>query len=717
MDYSVQFTVGANYEFPNVQNEMVINQTKLNTDGILEVLFNLENIGADPATDIDLAFPLGPDFGKLIDENVTIYTINPLYDLDATFTASYTVKFTAPIVGFDHAVFTIDGWYVDAGTSNPALWNPTTNYVLIDSTYLGSPVKLEIEGLDGFPQPFLDAVAADLLPHMPSLPLTASSATEIISAIDTHLWTVLNNTFGDSFNQLYLAEDKFIVDEGDFTLTPRTTAYTAASERQEWFMEANDLTLAAGAKTSLAFRINEIPTSADQLALPYFTIDETGTYPVASMVSRIQTYEEVMQYAFQRLGFDGRPISFGLEDDFSIGLDTYFANVYGSDGLKFSWKNTEGYPFFGMSNGQNLQIADDEAVVSALVSLDKQAYSVGDQVLIDVDLSNYGDVAATDLKVHLFHTRLGRDWDIWEHADRFATIEYGTLAAQASDTVSYVVDEANSFLGYHPVFAVVEFTSEAGQTGPVVPDFLSSGDTVVFEAGGETDHFVMSSLTGGLLLADSNAQAPAIPEARVTMATTVSRDGDDITYLITLKNVGTADTNADVLQTFDEDALELVSATATEGTVVQATDAVRVTGILLDPAEEQSITLEFKVISNEETTIPPAIARYTITGESSLGDTVDTGVEITLTGSGGGLLGLSASASAQQSSQKSATQDSSAAAYSASSSVGAAVNTVANTEQQTVSDGVGFIGPSVSETLGLMLVPLGLFTIVKRRRK
>ncbi|MHA2090727.1 MAG: hypothetical protein ACW98K_07695, partial [Candidatus Kariarchaeaceae archaeon] len=69
------------------------------------------------------------------------------------------------------------------------------------------------------------------------------------------------------------------------------------------------------------------------------------------------------------------------------------------------------------------------------------------------------------------------------------------------------------------------------------------------------------------------------------------------------------------------------------------------------------------------------------------------------------------------SSQKSATQDSSAAAYSASSSVGAAVNTVANTEQQTVSDGVGFIGPSISETLGLMLVPLGLFTIVKRRRK
>ncbi|MHA2092634.1 MAG: hypothetical protein ACW98K_17450, partial [Candidatus Kariarchaeaceae archaeon] len=52
-DYSVNFDVGADYGFPNVQNEMLINQSKLNQDGILEVLFNLENIGDVTAEEVN----------------------------------------------------------------------------------------------------------------------------------------------------------------------------------------------------------------------------------------------------------------------------------------------------------------------------------------------------------------------------------------------------------------------------------------------------------------------------------------------------------------------------------------------------------------------------------------------------------------------------------------------------------------------------------------
>ena len=63
-----------------------------------------------------------------------------------------------------------------------------------------------------------------------------------------------------------------------------------------------------------------------------------------------------------------------------------------------------------MSNSQNLQIADDEAIVSAALTLDKQVYNPGQSKIITVDLQNSGDIAAENVKVHLYHATLGKGW-------------------------------------------------------------------------------------------------------------------------------------------------------------------------------------------------------------------------------------------------------------------------------------------------------------------
>jgi hypothetical protein len=428
---------------------------------------------------------------------------------------------------------------------------------------------------------------------------------------------------------------------------------------------------------------------------------------------------------FQLDEYDGRPLSYGFDNTIDFGADiadltSFHSENYISRGGIHRYENIQGFPFFGLSNSLNLQIGDDEALVTAKVSLDAQVYNPGDTKTITVDLENTGDISAENVKVHLYHASLGRGYR-FERIQKIATIDVGSLGAGASTSLTETT-VANSFVGFSPVFAYVEFDSDAGQGAHPIKDFLDLGITE-YEAAAETHQIVTSTLTGALLVPESASLNPTVKEPRVEITKDVGEvdfDTNEFSVTYTIENTGEADTTVYFGQVYDVNELAYVSHTTSSNDAVTTQlessgyGIVIASNIYLEAGESATVTITFELLG-DGATLWPAFAYFTIAGESSLGAGINTGVSDTIGGALSSLFGLSAGSAAQQESQKSATEDSASSSFSASSSVGAAVNPNVNTGDVTASP-VGFIGYDAWQFLGLMAIPLGIFSLSRKRK-
>ncbi|MDH5401524.1 MAG: DUF11 domain-containing protein, partial [Candidatus Heimdallarchaeota archaeon] len=633
-NYQVDYTLGMDVAFPNVQNEMVVDQALLESQGILDVTFNLENIGGANATDIGVHLPVGDYFPMLNNSDLKIWSIRPEYDLDETFTTTISIKTeVGGVVTSTDTLVVVSGWYVNAGTSNLAHWNTgTTSLVLASQTVLTVTTKLLLDAPQGLPQFLLDAINAHL-----TLPVTD------LSVVGDALPNILNDTFWNGFTTIYQQQSIFNVDLGDFTLEERQFGTSSDNAVNVWFLSANVDVLTPGQTTSLNFRVTDIPTASSGLydfALMKLRSEQGTNFPYANISSSTQNYEDFMQYLFELHSFDGRPLSFGFDTNIQFGPlaapMTYTHANYFSYGAFVSYANDQGFPFFGMSNGQNVQIADDESLVSATVSLDQQVYNPGDTKTITTNLRVSG-TEASNVVVHLYQASLGRDWR-FERVEKVGEINAGNLAASVTPYSYTTQITADSYLGYSPVFAVVEFDSDAGQGPEPVTDFFEMGVTS-FEAGGEAHHILLSTLTGSLLVdADATELNPSIAVPRVELTTSTDPVdtsslyvGDQFTVTVTMTNVGEAETTAYYGQAYETAGLTLVDYTYTTGAVgVDDTFGdygfIGVGSINLGVGASATVTMTFEVVG--ATTLPSPTVYFTILGESSLGDTVDTGVGI-----------------------------------------------------------------------------------------
>jgi hypothetical protein len=347
-------------------------------------------------------------------------------------------------------------------------------------------------------------------------------------------------------------------------------------------------------------------------------------------------------------------------------------------------------------------------------------YHPGDTKTITVDLENTGDISAENVKVHLYHATLGRGYR-FDRVQKIATIDVGSLASGASTTLTETT-EANSFVGYSPVFAYVEFDSDYGQGPQQLKDFLDLGITE-YEAAAQTHQIVISTLTGVLLTPESASLNPTVKEPRVEISKDIGEvnfDTKEFTVTYTVENTGEADTTVYFGQVYDTNQLGYVShSTSSNDAVTTQVESsgygvVVVSNMYLEAGESTTVTVTFEMLG-DGATLWPAFAYFTIAGESSLGASINTGVSQNVGGALGSLFGLSAGSAAQQESQKSATEDSASSSFSASSSVGAAVNPNVNTDSVTATP-VGFIGYDAWQFLGLMMIPLGLFSLSRRRK-
>ena len=266
--YSVSFNVGMDAAFPMIRNEMTVDKALLDA-GTLQANFTLTNDGDAPAENIKMSFPLGSDF-NLIKNGIDIYKINSSsYALNDALTSTYNIDLSSSLANINYDAFTLTGWYEEAG--NPgvrALWNPITTITLFEKT-LGETFTLTISSPDGFPQPVVDAINDVIIPALTDINIDINLKNNLEAGIRDNLPAAFFQAYNDAFNELYIKESKFNLNyAGDGWSLVGPVSVSVGSDRVEnqYFLKLNVSTLAVDETKVFSFSIDNIPTTADQLA-------------------------------------------------------------------------------------------------------------------------------------------------------------------------------------------------------------------------------------------------------------------------------------------------------------------------------------------------------------------------------------------------------------------------------------------------------------------
>jgi hypothetical protein len=420
---------------------------------------------------------------------------------------------------------------------------------------------------------------------------------------------------------------------GDFTLESEWIDYSewgVEGGHDEYFLHAVIDELPAGATDELWWGIENMPAEVDKFALPKFTLETVTTTPggFESRAGNITSYEfnylDVMQYFFALMDFHARPMSWYYRDAASTPIDLHaipslqYGNQFAASiGMKFTYEDDNGFGYWGMSNGLNLQLADDEAVLISTTELDKQVYFVGDEYTATVDVENIGNIDATNVHVYLVHARLGMHNNLVD-VDVFYEEHIGTVAAGTTESVSYT-DIAVSYVGYHPILAIITFESDADHEVEEVTDFFNIG-VDEWIAGGHTYEWTTSTLTGAILLPPTDNLVPAFPQPQlefdIDVAIVSVTPTFQFTYDVTITNVGDAATDIAFIQYYNDTELTLEDyASSQVGNVLKNSlvpiGNLRVTGIHLEPTESVTISMTFTVTEGVyEIMMAPPIALY-----------------------------------------------------------------------------------------------------------
>jgi len=390
-----------------------------------------------------------------------------------------------------------------------------------------------------------------------------------------------------------------------------------------------------GESVNVSWALDNIPSKDDHYGMMGLSeINVGATYPALQLTTIDKTGYDLMRFLF---GY-GDSIAPHLGDRFSRPLSYFepWTNTWISTGARFAYMDAEGFEYYGFGNGINLQIADDEAVLNVHVSLDTTSYLVGDPVTVYYSIENTGDIPAEQVILLLYHVRMGANWQIVDPElfwiDDIVTIAPGTTYYGQADVL------ANSFLGLHPVYGVVGFKSDVGQT--VLSDgviTLAPGLTSIFEGAAETYQLVVSNMDWGMVLPKTLNRRPAFPQPildiDVSVEFIIPTDAPwELEITITITNIGDERTHITAIQFYNATEMQLLRKITTEGYTTNATHlgvgVILFEGITLLPGEEVTLTIRWLFLTSNGCYIPGIIVVYDSRFSSDVGnDVVDTAAE------------------------------------------------------------------------------------------
>ncbi len=705
-DMKVIFTVPANgiSQFPMVRGNLFIDNSKLNVDNTLDVNVVLENLGNAEAKNIEVAHPLGDALSFLVSQDIKARVLKQGIGFDSgvlNANLSLQVDLSGSIQDgtyFYQKLIQLMGWYVNTTDSSLLDWdysNNQQNVLTIDLAGGAGILTFTLKSDQGMPTFVVNAISSALSDvfsgYSPSLTDIASG--DIFGGRGAEMFfSTVNSTYWAIQNQYYEEKSFFNLDAGNFTVETTTIAPGTPYERDEVVLRASVASLAPGENVTLNWKLTDVPGSIDRFVLPevsaatYFQPTSGGGGYNATFVKIAggdYGADDLFRYVFYHVGFSGRFATLpAVPDDMKLWMPETDVEAQLSVGGVFSYEDANGFGYFGLTNGVNFQYGDDEAVLVTKLQANGTIFNPGDGVKFTAEIENTGDAAASDVTVYFYHAQLDRGWRL-RRISLMGSVTAPDITAGGTATVEFET-VANSYLGFHPVFAVVEFTSEAGQPAKEIVNFANTSDPLYWADGGETKQFTISNLIGGLLQGTGGRQ-PAFPQPNIVQETQVSEvdtDTNQFTYTITVRNDGDAASNVTIVQYFNQTEVSFVSATVSGGGTgsVDTSEAMyryETDQILLEPGDSVTVTITFELLVSYDIVLPPVIVVYTSLYESELGDRPVTGLPGFKSGGGGGtgLLGLNAEAAATGSAEEQATGKSDYTAYSSSTSVGANIAT------------------------------------------
>ncbi|MHA1685510.1 MAG: hypothetical protein ACTSYD_03780 [Candidatus Heimdallarchaeaceae archaeon] len=508
-------------KFPRLAVTTSYAEQQLINNGILNMTYQVHNSGNAKAVNTTLIFPISNEFNDIIKHGVPdVPVLKGNVAIDETFSSLISVHIDLKgVYIYDLTLLDIEGWYINSTTSEFLRWNNTTHIVLND--------YITAYSTNGLPSDLYQQVLIHVIPYLDEydpieLVLNGDLRDQFLARLEENLTISIQNAYKILYSELYTNKTFFQFQSTDFAYIPTSIGN---------FLVAFIPELDVNKTLILNWELDNVPTAYDRFgAFVIKTVKNTNNEIYVKFRTTQTNYYDLMANLFAETDKTGKFMSYYNNQ----------TDIFVSFGSRFVYFDETGKEYFGLSNGLNMQFADDEAILVSSLSLNETVYEVGSLLNFHLTLSNYGSIPARNIEISIMNIKLNY---MWTPVDSIVlkTFSLDEIAAEENITLDFSL-KANSYLGLNAYIALISFTSDYGQYPTITINPWTEKETF-WTAGGETSNLVSSTLTFGILMPPKNLLGqprPSFPVPEFVVNTTFSYSETTKTLVVTynIKNVG-----------------------------------------------------------------------------------------------------------------------------------------------------------------------------------
>ena len=561
------------FVFPRIAVSNSYSDFLLENDGILNMTYAIENTGTDTADNTTIIFPIPGDLELFIQEGLDVPVLHDDLQINETFNSGVTLDIQYSSYSFEIFILDIRGWYENTTTLSLERW--------LDNITLEINEYVTIESTNGLSEDLYNAVLARISPILEvGILEIATNWLYYEPIIYDQLQLAVNDAYNIVFNEFYWNKTLFKFSSTDFNYknSPLFGGY----------LECKIPKLSVNESYEAFWTITDIPTSADRFG--FFSVFPASTsledYTVFQTVE--SDYKTLMLALFTSLNSAGRFLS----------IYDPITDSFVSIGSRYQYFDSSGREYYGLTNGLNFQLGDDEAVLESILNTNETIYRVGDIVPFTLEINNLGTTGAYNIHVDIVNLRLNY---LWLPTDMSIVKSFDIDAIEVGESINQEFSiNANSYIGLNTYVAVISFISDLNQ--PTEEIYVPWIDTTVpWIYSGETVNLLTSTLTFGILfppISLENTLRPSFPVPEIVVTSDYTLHENDRTMYIEyeIENTGLSPTEVRISQMFSKETVEI--------------DEINCT-IILENDDEQILSpvitsrADFILISYTNTTLYP----------------------------------------------------------------------------------------------------------------
>lgn len=585
-------------EYPRVVATSSYSDDELNQNGILDMVYSVQNVGTSPAINTTIIFPIPEGFEEILLHGANAPVLKEDIRINETVSSLIEIRVSHESFVIIIKVLDIQGWYENITEGMLVRWMDDTTIVLNE--------YLEILSSNGIPLDIYNVIIQNLDEYMQDFDIWDFylNPTDEIQEVYEILLPAINNAYNALYEALYDEIMLFQFNQNDFTYV--STIFGS-------YLYCNIPVLDVNESVEISWNLANVPTTNDRFGIFRFEVqsyDEDFNYILFQ--SYEYDYKNLMIAMFVQNNISGRFLS-----DYSAASDTFV-----SLGSRFKYQDVLGREYYGLTNGLNLQIGDEEAVLSSTLLSNESIYVVGDEVSFLLDIQNVGTLTAYDVRVDIVNMKLNYLWLPTEIVP-IKSFSISHIDGNASFVKEFSI-KANSNIGLNTYVALISFISDKLEDSLEIPNPWSN-EPFIWAFSGETLNVVSSTMVTGILVPPlllQNQARPSfpVPELSLDFDYQITED-NQVTVIYEITNTGLSSSNLTISQVLDNslaDSLSAISHYITEENEILLTitssatlscTKVNLANVTLNPGEMVRIQEVFSNIE-EEIVIPPIIIVY-----------------------------------------------------------------------------------------------------------